>query len=69
MDDGSVRSFTAYRVHHTLTMGPTKGGLRYARGVSQGVVTTTHPLRVWPWPTGTGRASANRSIWSSSPGR
>jgi glutamate dehydrogenase (NAD(P)+) len=36
MDDGSVRSFTGYRVQHTLTMGPTKGGLRYAPGVSQG---------------------------------
>jgi len=36
MDDGSVRSFTGYRVQHTLTMGPTKGGLRYAPGVSLG---------------------------------
>jgi glutamate dehydrogenase (NAD(P)+) len=36
MDDGGVRSFTGYRVQHTLTMGPTKGGLRYAPGVSLG---------------------------------
>ena len=36
MDDGSVRSFTGYRVQHTLTMGPTKGGIRYAPGVSLG---------------------------------
>jgi glutamate dehydrogenase (NAD(P)+) len=36
MDDGSVRSFTGYRVQHTLTMGPTKGGIRYAPGVSMG---------------------------------
>jgi glutamate dehydrogenase (NAD(P)+) len=36
MDDGSVRSFTGYRVQHTLTMGPTKGGIRYAQGVSLG---------------------------------
>jgi len=36
MDDGSVRSFTGYRVQHTLTMGPTKGGVRYAPGVSLG---------------------------------
>jgi glutamate dehydrogenase (NAD(P)+) len=34
MDDGSVREFTGYRVQHTLTMGPTKGGFRYAPGVS-----------------------------------
>jgi glutamate dehydrogenase (NAD(P)+) len=36
MDDGAVRSFTGYRVQHTLTMGPTKGGMRYAPGVSLG---------------------------------
>ncbi len=36
MDDGTVRSFTGYRVQHTLTMGPTKGGMRYAAGVSLG---------------------------------
>jgi glutamate dehydrogenase (NAD(P)+) len=36
MDDGSVRSFTGYRVQHTLTLGPTKGGIRYAPGVSLG---------------------------------
>jgi glutamate dehydrogenase (NAD(P)+) len=36
MDDGSVRNFTGYRVQHTLTMGPTKGGFRYAPDVSLG---------------------------------
>jgi glutamate dehydrogenase (NAD(P)+) len=36
MDSGPVRSFTGYRVQHTLTMGPTKGGIRYAPGVSLG---------------------------------
>ena len=36
MDAGVVRSFTGYRVQHTLTMGPTKGGIRYAPGVSLG---------------------------------
>jgi len=36
MDDGAVRSYTGYRVQHTLTMGPTKGGMRYAPGVSFG---------------------------------
>jgi glutamate dehydrogenase (NAD(P)+) len=29
MDDGSVSNFTGFRVQHTLTMGPTKGGMRY----------------------------------------
>jgi glutamate dehydrogenase (NAD(P)+) len=36
MDNGEVRSLTGYRVQHTLTMGPTKGGIRYAPGVSLG---------------------------------
>lgn len=36
MDDGSARSFTGYRVQHTLARGPTKGGIRYAPGVSFG---------------------------------
>ncbi|HEV2820462.1 MAG TPA: Glu/Leu/Phe/Val dehydrogenase, partial [Solirubrobacteraceae bacterium] len=36
LDDGEVRSFTGYRVQHTLTMGPTKGGLRYSPQVSLG---------------------------------
>ncbi len=29
MDDGSIRMFSGYRVHHNLTRGPTKGGIRY----------------------------------------
>ncbi|MDX6585648.1 MAG: glutamate dehydrogenase [Solirubrobacterales bacterium] len=35
-DDGSVQEFTGYRVQHTLVMGPTKGGIRLAPGVSLG---------------------------------
>ena len=35
-DSGAVGTFTGYRVQHTLTMGPTKGGIRYAPGVSLG---------------------------------
>ena len=30
MDDGSVRVFTGYRVHHSTVLGPTKGGIRFA---------------------------------------
>jgi glutamate dehydrogenase (NAD(P)+) len=30
MDSGEVVNLTGYRVQHTLTMGPTKGGLRFA---------------------------------------
>lgn len=29
MDDGSVRIFTGYRVHHSTVLGPSKGGIRY----------------------------------------
>jgi glutamate dehydrogenase (NADP+) len=29
MDDGSLRIFTGYRVHHNDVRGPTKGGIRY----------------------------------------
>jgi glutamate dehydrogenase (NAD(P)+) len=36
LDSGEVRSFTGYRVQHTLSMGPTKGGIRYAPGISLG---------------------------------
>jgi glutamate dehydrogenase (NAD(P)+) len=35
-DDGRVEILTGYRVQHTLTIGPTKGGVRYAPGVSLG---------------------------------
>ena len=29
MDDGSIQVFTGYRVQHSLTRGPAKGGIRY----------------------------------------
>jgi glutamate dehydrogenase (NAD(P)+) len=29
LDDGSVKVFTGYRVHHNAARGPTKGGIRY----------------------------------------
>ncbi|MDE0312501.1 MAG: Glu/Leu/Phe/Val dehydrogenase, partial [Caldilineaceae bacterium] len=29
MDDGSLRNFTGFRVHHNTALGPTKGGIRY----------------------------------------
>jgi glutamate dehydrogenase (NAD(P)+) len=36
LDDGRVLGVTGYRVQHTLTMGPTKGGFRYGPDVSLG---------------------------------
>ena len=29
LDDGSLRMFTGYRVHHNTVRGPTKGGIRF----------------------------------------
>jgi glutamate dehydrogenase (NAD(P)+) len=34
MDDGTIRIFHGYRVHHNLARGPAKGGLRYHPQVS-----------------------------------
>src|SRR5213082_586373 len=34
MDDGSYQVFTGYRVQHSLTRGPAKGGIRYHQDVS-----------------------------------
>lgn len=34
MDDGSVKVFEGYRVHHNMTLGPAKGGIRYHQDVS-----------------------------------
>ena len=44
MDDGSTRVFSGYRVQHHLTLGPTKGGLRYHPGVTLGEVAA---LAMW----------------------
>jgi glutamate dehydrogenase (NAD(P)+) len=43
-DDGSTRVFTGYRVQHHLTLGPTKGGLRYHPEVMLGEVAA---LAMW----------------------
>ncbi|HRW05863.1 MAG TPA: Glu/Leu/Phe/Val dehydrogenase [Caldilineaceae bacterium] len=34
MDDGHMRMFTGFRVHHNMAKGPTKGGIRYHPDVS-----------------------------------
>ncbi len=35
-DSGEIEEMTGYRVQHTLVMGPTKGGIRFAPAVSLG---------------------------------
>ena len=47
MDDGTVGNFTGYRVQHTLTMGPTKGGIRFAPGVSEGECAALAAWMTW----------------------
>ena len=44
MDDGSVRVFTGYRVHHNEARGPVKGGLRYSLNVS---IDEVRALAMW----------------------
>ena len=44
LDDGSVKVFPGYRVQHHLTLGPTKGGLRYHPDVALGEVAA---LAMW----------------------
>src|SRR5512136_1203680 len=34
MDDGKIRVFTGYRIHHNTIRGPAKGGIRYHPEVS-----------------------------------
>jgi glutamate dehydrogenase (NAD(P)+) len=34
LDDGSVRHFTGYRVQHSISRGPAKGGIRYRAGLN-----------------------------------
>lgn len=43
-DDGSIAVFSGYRVQHHLTLGPTKGGTRFAPSVDVGEVGA---LAIW----------------------
>lgn len=47
LDDGSVRVFTGYRVHHNLTRGPAKGGIRYHPSVTLDEVKAQAMLMTW----------------------
>ena len=42
-----VRTAFGYRVQHVLTMGPTKGGIRYAEDVNLGEVAALAMLMTW----------------------
>lgn len=47
MDDGTVRVFGGYRVHHDLALGPGKGGIRYHANVNLGEVSAMAMLMTW----------------------
>ncbi|MBN9121347.1 MAG: Glu/Leu/Phe/Val dehydrogenase [Planctomycetes bacterium] len=50
MEDGRTETFIGYRVQHSLTSGPSKGGLRYAKNVDLGEVAA---LAMWmSWKCG-----------------
>jgi len=47
MDDGKVQTFTGYRVHHDVTLGPAKGGIRFHPEVNLGEVAGLAMLMTW----------------------
>lgn len=50
MDDGTTKNFVGYRVQHSVTSGPSKGGLRYSSSVDLGEVAA---LAMWmSWKCG-----------------
>jgi glutamate dehydrogenase/leucine dehydrogenase len=79
MDDGSIRMFTGYRVHHNAVRGPTKGGIRYHPDVTLEEVRALAmwmtwkcalvnipygaPKAAWPWTP----TPFPRGSWSASP--
>jgi glutamate dehydrogenase (NAD(P)+) len=51
MDDGSVRVFTGWRVHHNISRGPAKGGIRYHPNVTLDLVKAMAMLMTWKCAT------------------
>jgi glutamate dehydrogenase (NAD(P)+) len=47
MDNGSVRTFTGYRVQHNITRGPAKGGVRYDESVTLDEMRALAMLMTW----------------------
>ncbi len=47
MDDGSVRVFTGYRIQHSSSRGPCKGGIRYHQDVSLNEVKALAAWMTW----------------------
>ena len=47
MDDGSIEVFTGYRVQHSISRGPCKGGIRYSPDVSLDEVRALASWMTW----------------------
>src|SRR6202522_2814722 len=47
MDDGRIEAFTGYRVQHSISRGPCKGGIRYAPDVSLDEVRALASWMTW----------------------
>jgi glutamate dehydrogenase (NAD(P)+) len=47
MDEGSVRVFTGYRVHHSTVLGPSKGGIRFHPDVTLSETRALAMLMTW----------------------
>src|SRR5947209_2017867 len=47
MDDGHTQNFTGFRVQHSLTSGPSKGGIRYHPAVDLGEVAALAMWMTW----------------------
>src|SRR5271163_4284843 len=47
MDDGSIEVFTGYRVQHSISRGPAKGGIRYSPDVSLDEVRALASWMTW----------------------
>lgn len=47
LDDGSVETFTGYRVHHNLNRGAASGGVRYTEDLTLDLVRANAMLNTW----------------------
>jgi len=47
MDDGTLKTFTGYRVQHDVSLGPAKGGIRFHPDVNLGEVAGLAMLMTW----------------------
>ncbi len=47
MDNGDVKVFTGYRIHHNTVLGPSKGGMRYSSHVNQDEIRALAMWMTW----------------------